>query len=141
MYDMLWPVLLIVASNTLYQICAKGVPAEIHPLASVSVTYVVGAVLSIALYFMLGKSPNLAREYTHVNWAPLVLGIAIVGLELGNIYSYKAGWTISTLSIMQGGILAVVLVFVGALVYHEQITVTKLLGIACSLMGLYLINR
>lgn len=141
MYDMLWPVLLIVASNTLYQICAKGVPAEIHPLASVSVTYVVGAVLSIALYFMLGKSPNLAHEYTHVNWAPLVLGIAIVGLELGNIYSYKAGWTISTLSIVQGGILAVVLVFVGALVYHEQITVTKLLGIACSLMGLYLINR
>lgn len=141
MYDMLWPVLLIVASNTLYQICAKGVPAEIHPLASVSVTYVVGAVLSIALYFMLGKSPNLTREYTHVNWAPLVLGIAIVGLELGNIYSYKAGWTISTLSIVQGGILAVVLVFVGALVYHEQITVTKLLGIACSLMGLYLINR
>ena len=141
MYDMLWPVLLIVASNTLYQICAKGVPAEIHPLASVSVTYVVGALVSIALYFLLGKSPNLAREYAHINWAPLMLGIAIVGLELGNIYSYKAGWTISTLSIVQGGILAVVLVFVGAMVYHEQITVTKLLGIACSLMGLYLINR
>ncbi len=141
MYDMLWPVLLIVASNTLYQICAKGVPAEIHPLASVSVTYLVGAAISVALYSVLGKTPNLAREYSHVNWAPIVLGAAIVGLELGNIYSYKAGWTISTLSIVQGGILAVVLVFVGALVYHEQITATKLLGIAASLVGLYLINH
>lgn len=141
MYDMLWPVFLIVASNTLYQICAKGVTAEIHPLASVSVTYLVGAAISVALYFVLGKTPNLAREYSHVNWAPIVLGVAIVGLELGNIYSYKAGWTISTLSIVQGGILAVVLVFVGALVYHEQITATKLLGIVASLVGLYLINH
>ena len=141
MFDMLWPLVMVVASNTLYQICAKSVPAQIDPLASVGVTYLVGAAISLILYHVLGTNPNLPREYTHLNWAPFALGIAVVGLEVGNIYCYKNGWPISAQSIVQGVIVAILLVFVGYLLYHEQITVSKLAGIAICMLGLYFINR
>ena len=46
MLEFMMPAALVIASNVIYQICAKGVPADIDPLASVTVTYLVGAALS-----------------------------------------------------------------------------------------------
>ena len=42
----IWPIALVVLSNTLYQICAKSVPEGMNPLASLTVTYFIGAVIS-----------------------------------------------------------------------------------------------
>ena len=44
MIDFIWPMALIVLSNTVYQICSKSIPADVHPLASVAMTYMVGAI-------------------------------------------------------------------------------------------------
>ena len=79
----IWPIGLVVLSNTVYQICAKSSPSEMHPLASLTVTYLVGALTSGVLYFALNRDRNLMREYAHLNWAPFVLGFVIVGLEVG----------------------------------------------------------
>ena len=75
-----------------------------------------------------------------MNWAPLVLGIVIVGLEAGWIYAYKAGWQVSTGFIVQSAFLAVALIFVGYLLYHETITWNKLVGVGICLVGLVFIN-
>ncbi len=96
MFNYVWPIALVIISNVVYQICAKSVPKEMNPFASLTVTYVVGAIASAILYFILGKNGNLAKEYGKLNWAPFVLGIVIVGLETGWIYAYKAGWQVST---------------------------------------------
>lgn len=140
MFDYVWPIALIVLSNTLYQICAKSIPETIHPLASVSVTYIVAAVFSLLLFFLTEKHPNLPAEYGNLNWAPLVLGIVIVGLEVGSIYAYQAGWPISTEQIVQAAVLAVLLIFVGKFLYHEPITWNKIVGMLICLAGLGLIN-
>ena len=52
MFSYIWPIALVVFSNTLYQICAKAVPEGMNPLASLTVTYLVGAVVSCAMYFI-----------------------------------------------------------------------------------------
>ena len=91
------------------------------------------------LFFILGGG-NLFKEYTKLNFAPFVLGIVIVGLEVGFIYAYKAGWQISTASIVPSAFLAVALIFVGRLLYGEPLTWNKLLGILLCLLGLGLIN-
>ena len=92
----LWPIALVVVSNIVYQICAKSVPSGIHPLASLTATYLVGALVSGVLYYLLSGDPNLLREYGKLNWASVVLGLVIVGLEAGWLYAYKAGWQVST---------------------------------------------
>ena len=108
----IWPMLLLIASNTVYQICAKSVPKEINPFASMIVTYLMGAVASAVLYFVLGSDGNLLKEYGKLNWAPVVLGIVIVGLEAGWIYAYKAGWQVSTGFIVQSAFLAMTLLLI-----------------------------
>ena len=75
-----------------------------------------------------------------MNWAPYVLGLVIVGLEVGWIYAYQAGWQVSMGMIVSSSFLAVVLIFVGALLYQEPITWNKIVGIAICLIGLVFIN-
>ena len=136
----IWPMLLLIASNTVYQICAKSVPKEINPFASLIVTYLMGAVASAVLYFLLGSDGNLLKECGKLNWTSYVLGIVIIGLEAGWIYAYKAGWQVSTGFIVQSAMLAGALLFVGYLLYHESLTWNKLVGVAICLAGLIFIN-
>ena len=140
MLSFVWPIALVVLSNVVYQICAKSVPEGLNPFASLTITYLVGAVASGILFFILGHGENLIQEYRKMNWAPLILGIVIVGLEAGWIYAYKAGWQVSTGFIVQSAFLAVALIFVGYLLYHETITWNKLVGVGICLVGLVFIN-
>lgn len=141
MFSYLWPIGLVVLSNVFYQICTKSVPSEMDPFASLTVTYLIGAAVSTILYFALNRDGNLLREYSRLNWAPIVLGLTIVGLELGFIYAYKAGWPVSTASIVQSAFLTVALVLVGMLLYHEALTRNKILGILICLIGLVFLNK
>ena len=59
MLSYIWPIALVVLSNTLYQVCAKTVPDGMNPLASLTVTYLVGAVVSCVMYFILNRNANL----------------------------------------------------------------------------------
>lgn len=140
MFHYVWPIALVVLSNVIYQICTKSVPNEMNPFASLTVTYLVGAVASGVMFFALNKEANLLKEYSNVNWAPFVLGIVIVGLEVGWIYAYKAGWQVSTGFVVQSAFLAVLLLFVGFLLYHEALTWNKIAGVFICLIGLAFIN-
>ena len=140
MFSYIWPVALVVISNTLYQVCAKSVPEGMNPLASLTVTYLIGAVVSCALYYVPNRDANLVRELRLTNWAPIVLGVVIVGLEVGFIYAFRAGWQVGTTQIVTSAVVAVLLIFVGYLLYHEAITWKKITGIIICLAGLVLIN-
>lgn len=137
----IWPIVLIVASNILYQICAKSVPKDMDVMASMTVTYLVGAVCSGLMFFVMNRTPHLLQECSKLNAAPILLGISVVGLEVGYIYAYKVGWPVSIASTVQSAFLAVALIFVGALLYNEAITPQKVIGVIICLAGLYLINR
>lgn len=140
MFSYIWPIALVILSNTLYQVCAKSVPEGMNPLASLTITYLIGAVLSCALYYILNRDANLFREIRLTNWAPVVLGVVIVGLEVGFIYAFRAGWQVSITQIVTSAMVAVILIFVGHLLYREAITWNKIVGIIICLAGLVLIN-
>ena len=137
----IWPIALLVLSNTIYQICSKSVPSTIHPLAALCVTYAIGTVVSAVLFWVLSKGGSLFKELSHLNWAPFVLGFVVVGLEVGWIFAYRAGWQVSTGFIVQSAFLAITLLAVGTMLYHEPVTTSKLIGIALCMLGLYFINR
>ena len=140
MFNYIWPLALIILSNVFYQLCAKSVPEAMNPFASLTITYIIGAVVALILFFVSGKDTNLVQEYQKANWAPFVLGLSIVGLEVGFIYAFKAGWPVSTAQIVQAAIVAIILIFVGYALFHESITLTKVCGIIVCLIGLGLIN-
>ncbi|MBS7007277.1 EamA family transporter [Anaerostipes sp.] len=141
MFNYIWPIGLIVFSNVVYQICAKSVPENMNPFASLIVTYLVGAAFSALMYFLMNKDGNLIHEFNKLNLAPFIFGIVLVGLEVGFIYAYKAGWQISVVSIVQSSFLAAALIFVGWLFYKEALTWNKLAGVIICLIGLLFINH
>lgn len=137
----IWPVALIVISNIIYQICAKSIPKDMDAMASMTVTYLVGAVCSAIMFYVMQQNGSLLHEYSKLNAAPALLGVSVVGLEVGFIYAYKVGWPVSTLSIVQSAFLSLALIFLGALLYREAITANKVIGVIICLLGLYFINR
>ena len=139
--SMIWPIALVVFSNIVYQICAKSIPKYMDAMASMTITYLVGALCSAIMFFVMNRNSNLLQEYTKANWAPVFLGISVVGLEVGFIYAYKNGWPVSTASIVQSAFLAVALLFVGALLYRETVSVSKVVGVGFCLVGLFFLNR
>lgn len=140
MFEYIWPLGLVIISNVFYQICAKSVPGKMNPFAVLTATYLVGAVVSLILYYALNKGANIVEEYKKLNWAPFILGIVIVGLEVGYIYAYQAGWPVSLAPIVQSAILAIILIFVGRILYKEPVTWNKIAGIVICIIGLAIIN-
>lgn len=138
---MIWPIALMVAADIFYQICAKSIPPGLDPYASLSITYMVGAVICFIMFFAIGKGGNILHEWQGINWTTIVLGISIVGLEVGTIFMYKVGWNMNTGYMVKSIILASMLVFVGYMLYKEPITMTKIVGICVCLVGLFLINK
>lgn len=137
---MIYPILIIVAANTVYNICAKSTPKEINSFAALSITYLVAAVLSFVMFFVTAKGKNIFTEFTKTNWAPFVLGIVIVGLELGYILAYRNGWKMNTVSVTANITLAVILIFVAFLFYKENLTVRQMIGVFVCAGGLALIS-
>ena len=141
MFSYIWPLGLIILSNVFYHICTKSVSPKMDPFASLTVTYLIAAGFSTLFYFVFNKGGNILGECKHINWAVVVLGICIIGLELGNICAYKAGWQISISSIVASAVLAIILIFVGFAFYKEAITLNKVIGIVICLVGLVFINK
>ncbi len=141
MWNMLWPVLVVVGANTIYNISTKSTPANVNAFASLAMTYVMAALSSVVLFFLTSDSKNLLAELAKTNWTAYALGIAIIGLEFGYICIYRAGWKIGVASLVANISLACVLLVVGYFFYKEVITLKQLLGVGVCALGLMLIVK
>ena len=79
--------------------------------------------------------------FRHLNWTSYVLGFAIVGLEVGYLMAYRAGWNISVGSLVANIILAIILIPVGIIIYKEGFELNKVIGALLCIAGLILINK
>ena len=140
MWEMIWPVLIVVLSNTFYNICTKSTPSNVNAFGTLMLTYITAAVLTGIIFLFLVKPENAIVELSKVNWTSIVLGLAIVGLELGYIFMYRSGWKVSSGALVANICLAIALLFVGAILYGENINVKQVLGIFICIAGLFLIN-
>ena len=138
---MLWPVLVVVGANTIYNISTKSTPDNVNAFASLAMTYVMAALSSVVLFFLTSDSKNLLAELAKTNWTAYALGIAIIGLEFGYICIYRAGWKIGVASLVANISLACVLLVVGYFFYKEVITLKQLLGMGVCAIGLMLIVK
>ena len=139
--NMLIPILIIVASNTVYNICAKSTPEGINTFASLTVTYLVAAGAALAMFFITGRDRNLSAELAKVNWSQIALGISIVGLESGFILAFRAGWKIGLAQLVASVTVSCILIIIGYLVYKDVLSVRQFVGIGICAVGLFLITK
>lgn len=136
-----WPIGILVIANVFYHISTKSVPEGLNPFAAMVATYVIAAIVSLVLYFVLSPEKNIAESLSHVNWSTIMLGLSIVGLEIGAIYMYKVGWDISIGNLVQSAIVTVFLVIIGIIIYKEAMSVNRIAGIILCAAGLFFINK
>ena len=141
MLSYLWPLFLVIFSNTLYNICTKSTPQNIQPFASLTLTYLVSAGISLILFFVFSESKDLLAEMSKANWATYVLGGVLVLLEVGWIYMYRVGWKISVASVVSNIGLACTLLLVGVLFYKEILTIRQLAGILLCMASMFLLAK
>lgn len=137
----LWPIMVVVAANTVYNICAKQTPEGLNAFASLGITYFAAMIVSFVLFFATATDKNIGHELAKMNWTSLMFGISIVALEFGYLNIYRVGWKVSAASLVANITLAVILLVVGVLVYKEVISLRQIIGMAVCVVGLILIGK
>lgn len=141
MFMYVFSIVLIVASNIIYHISQKSMPQGANPLSALLVTYLTAALVTLIAFQFYKTEQGFFQSFKALNWTSIVLGISIVGLELGYIMAYRAGWNISVGSLVANIILALMLIPIGILFFKEGFDLNKLLGSVFCIIGLLLINK
>ncbi|HPF20628.1 MAG TPA: EamA family transporter [Syntrophomonas sp.] len=134
-------IMLIVISNVFYNIAQKSTPQNANPMAALLVTYLTAISVTLVAFLFTRSEKGFMQSFAALNWTSIVLGFAILGLELGFLLAYRAGWNISVGSLVANILLALMLIPVGILFYHESFNVYKVIGACFCIVGLILINK
>lgn len=136
-----FPIVLIVMSNIVYNVCQKSTPQNANPFSALLITYLTAAILTLIVSFFYRSDKGFFQSFNELNWTSVVLGGAIVGLELGYLLAYRAGWNISVGSLVANIILALMLIPIGILFYKEGFAFNQIIGVVFCMVGLILINK
>jgi len=141
MFMYVFPIVLIVVSNVIYNVCQKSTPQNVNPFSALLVTYLVAAVFTFIVSLFYKSDKGFLQSFSDLNWTSVALGGAIVGLELGYLLAYRVGWDISVGSLVANIILAVMLIPIGILLYKEGFAFNQIIGVVFCMVGLILINK
>lgn len=131
---------MVILSNTFYNLCMKSMPNDVNPFGALMVTYIVSAIITAIIFVFMVKPSNVVFELSKVNWTSIVLALVLVGLEVGYVFVYRAGWSVSTASVVANIGLACVLLVVGFFLYKENVSIKQIIGIFVCMFGWVLIN-
>lgn len=131
---------LTVLSNVLYHLFQKLIPAGVNPLLALTATYLVAATVTLLLLPFFPLAGGLGAEVRKIGWPSVALGAVIVGLELGFLLAYRAGWNLSLASLVSNTTVALLLIPVGLLLFKEELKPIHLVGLVLALLGLVLVN-
>jgi drug/metabolite transporter (DMT)-like permease len=135
------PLLLVVGGSLMYHVAAKSVPKTLEPLAALVGVYTTALAASLAAYALArqGSTPLHLSALWHPTVA--VVGLGVLMIELGFLLVYRAAWPVSIASVMMNGIVAVLLLPIGAALFGEPITAVRVAGVVLCLLGLSLLQR
>jgi len=137
----LFPILLALSGGVLYHVAQKAVPRQVSPFAAIVFAYAIGIICALVALFLIPSERPLAESWRAANWAVWLLGVGAVIIEVGFLLAYRAGWQISRASVVANTAVALVLLPLGVLFFHEQLSWRNAAGIACCLLGLYLLAQ
>lgn len=139
-FTLVGPPLLVIGGSLLYHVAAKSVPKTVAPLAALVGVYFTALVASLVAYAIANRtalSPISAIGHPTI----AAVGLGVLMIELGFLLTYRAAWPVSMASVMMNGIVAVLLLPVGAALFGETITFVRLMGVVLCLLGLTLLQK
>ncbi|MFN8376766.1 MAG: EamA family transporter [Anaerolineae bacterium] len=133
-------ILIAIVASTSYHILQKSTPQAVNPIIVILTIYLTGIVVAVPLFLFFPLETSIAESVKQLNWSSIGLGVVVVGIEIGFLLMYRAGWNISVGALVVNIAATLILIPVGLLFYREQLTPLNLLGIVICIIGLVMIN-
>ena len=133
------PIAVAVLANVLYHVASKSIAAEQNAFMGLVVNYAT-ALAASAILFFLTPHEKILVEAARSNWACVLMGLAITGVEVSFVMIYRAGGEMSTASLIVNILIALAMLAVGGVFYHEQITAQKIFGAVLCIAGVIMLS-
>lgn len=131
---------LAIVSSALYHFSAKSAPANINFSISLVVTYAVALGITLISAFFFPAPNGLFAEIKQLNWASLLMAVAIVGIEFGFLMVYRSGWNLGIAAVLVNVVASLILLPVAIFLFKDKISWVNILGIFVCLAGLVMLN-
>ncbi|MEJ7616539.1 MAG: hypothetical protein WKF30_06120 [Pyrinomonadaceae bacterium] len=136
------PFVLIVVGMVLYHVCQKSIPQSANPFYTYVIIYAVALAVSGIGAIVYAGEKSLWQTLRDSNWAVVIAaGFAVVAIEIGFLLAYRIGWNISTAGVACSVTVTALLMPIGLIFYHEQLTPRNILGLVFCLLGLVLVVK
>lgn len=135
----LLPIAVAVFANVLYHVASKSIPAEQNAFMGLIVNYAT-ALLASAILFFLTPHEKILVEAAKNNWACVLMGLSITGVEVAFVMIYRGGGELSTTSLIVNILIALAMLAVGGGFYNEQITAQKIFGATLCIAGVIMLS-
>ncbi len=132
--------LLTIVCYLFYHVSSKSIPTDLNPIVSLVVTYSIALVVALALLPFYPRTMGIGESFRKVNWASVLMGLAIFGIEMGYLYSYRSGWNINVAGAFSNVAVTVLLIPVGYVLWREGVSVSKGIGLALCISGLIVVG-
>jgi drug/metabolite transporter (DMT)-like permease len=134
-----FPIITVIVAGIVYHLAQKtSGAASPWPLLAIAYGFALAMTLAVAL-----TSPMPAQwPPTRGVWvAGIFLGLAAFGIEAGFFFIYRAGWPLASASVIASISVTGVLALVGFAVFGEQLTASRLIGLALATGATVLISN
>lgn len=131
---------LTVVSTVIYHLAQKSTPATAHPIFALAVTYAMATLTCLMLLIVSPLRKGWIDSFRELNWATFALALAVVGIEIGYLLAYRAGWAISLADIASNSAVGLLLLPIGLFLFKERVSNVNLTGVGVCLLGLILLN-
>ncbi len=131
---------LTIGASVLYHVSQKEIPAYVNPVVSVTVSYILSLVLCGILLVFLPPSGGFVTAFKQLNWATYVLPLSIVGLEVGYLLVYRAGWNIGLAAVLVNVSASLMLIPIALFVFRDKLNWVNIAGVLICLVGLVMLN-
>ena len=129
-------ILMAATAGVLYHVSQKSIPENASPAVSMMLTFATALLGTIIWYQFDGSERHLLDHVKETNWASISLGLSLIGLELGILLAYRAGWKVSNFSVANMTLLALFLLPVGMVLFKETVNFRTVVGLAIALTGI-----
>lgn len=116
----------------------KLVPPHVNPFLPLAAAYLLAFAFCVAGLFLW---PTGTRSLSALGPSAAVLGLSVLGIEVGFLLAYRAGVSAGFGALLVNVCATLVLVPIALIYFKDQLTPSKIAGVALSLAGLALLLR
>jgi uncharacterized membrane protein len=131
------PLIFTVVGTLLYHIAQKTMPPAGSPFLPLAVAFAIATALCV-FALTVSQPATVGRSY-NINLSSVGLGVAVVMIEAGYLLAYRLGWKVNRAALISNVSVAILLIPVGAILFHERASFRMMAGVSLCISGLILL--